>query len=194
MLRLLLAATAHLALVASPAGALTLTVERSTGEAWLENLSDGTEIFDGYQIVSAAALLDQDGRRSFQDWTAAAPAAANSVLGSLTWGEFVVHPDSFVEINLVNHTTANPGFKAYLGHPITRVVDGDLSFYYSDFTKPPAERNTLGEVRIVGLPTPTAGLLALLGAPSLLLLRRTRRPAPGESARQSSRTLLSREP
>jgi len=147
-------------------------VERSTGEAWIENLSDKAVIFDGYNIVSAAQLLDAVHWRSFQDWTSSDPISAFAVLGNASWGEFNKKPDNLVEVNITRETTAAPGFRVSLGLPIGQVVEGDLQFFFSDYSKPPAMRNTVGEVRLVDTPAPAAGVLALWALPGLLLARR----------------------
>lgn len=132
------------------AALLTLTVNQSTGEAWIENKSAETIIFDGYNITSVGKHLDAANWRSFQDWIGADPTAANAALGSLGWGEFVTNPDSLVEVNLAGETTANPGFKVGLGSPVADFFANDLGFFFSDFTKPPAQRNTAGLVELVG--------------------------------------------
>lgn len=132
------------------AALLTLTVNQTTGEAWIENKSAETIIFDGYQITSAGKHLSVDNWRSFQDWINADPTTAKATLGNLSWGEFVTNPDSLVETNLAAETTANPGFKVAIGTPVTQFLANDLGFFFSDFTKPAAQRNTVGLIDLVG--------------------------------------------
>jgi hypothetical protein len=134
------------------AALLTLTVDQSTGAAWIENKSNETIIFDGYNIASVGKHLSATNWRSFEDWFAADNAAATAALGNKagSWGEFLENPDSLVEVNITGETTAQPGFKVAVGNPISQFVANDLSFYFSDFTKPPALRNTLATIELTG--------------------------------------------
>src|SRR4029078_2789422 len=82
------------------AALLTLTVDQSTGAAWIENKSTETIIFDGYQIASVGKNLSADNWRSFQDLLVADQTAALAALGKSGWTEFVTNPDSLVEVNI----------------------------------------------------------------------------------------------
>jgi len=134
------------------AALLTLTVDQSTGAAWIENKSNETIIFDGYQITSVGKHLSTDTWRSFQEWNVADTAAAQAALGPKagSWGEFLTNPDSLVEVSLTGEATAQPGFKVAIGNPVSQFVANDLAFFFSDLSKPPAQRNTPALIELVG--------------------------------------------
>lgn len=116
-------------------GTLTLTVDRQTGEAWIENLSSTPVVFDAYGVVSQGGNLDSDEWRSFEEFIQDDPVAAAQALGHLGWAVLTGGPGSIYEGNISQggEVTAEPGFRISIGSPISTFVAGDLRWEYDEY-------------------------------------------------------------
>lgn len=144
----MLVCTAHTSF--ATAGVLTLTIDRDSRRAWIENLSDSTVRTNGYHILSSAGLLNPAGWFSFQDLTRQDQRAANALLGSLTWLELQQTASSIVEYNEPGETLALPGFRVSLGQPLAAYLANDIRFVYQDLDLPGLTKSTDGLIKIRG--------------------------------------------
>lgn len=153
---------------------LTLTIDPSSGAAWIENLSGSDVVFDGYMISSAAGKLDTAGWFSLEDRILADAVAANDLLGDLGWEELAADATMVTEATFGLGTTAAPGFSASVGQLISELVDDDISFTLNDtFGRPLGQTSFPGEIRIV--PEPSAAVLAVAAVAGIgVCLRRKR--------------------
>lgn len=130
---------------------MTLTIDRTTGEAWIENRSDESILWDAYEIKDegAGGRLDPVNWRSFEDFVAEDAATALQVTGSAAWFELFAGTSSLVEGNF-SDITAPPGYRVPIGTPFAQVFEDGLVFHYNDLRLPSEETLISGEIHFVG--------------------------------------------